>query len=124
MGDNSILSVPSDMWPIADLFFGGIGSEINLNNEDEVALLIRGFFLLYLTIVILSVITFKLGFARKLPLLQAVVVYAVLIIGSFILTLFLGLNLPIAESLLAASIVLGIYRFRLHNERKSRKETG
>ncbi|MBM7552905.1 YlaH-like family protein [Thalassobacillus pellis] len=123
MRENNILNVPNDLWPIADMYFQGLGAEVNLNNQEEVALLFRGFFLLYLTTVILAIITFKLGFARKLPLLQSVVVYGVLLIGTFILTLLLGLNLPIAESLLASSIVLAVYRFRLHQERQRKQES-
>ncbi len=118
-----MLNVPNDLWPIADMFFQGLGAEVNMNNEDEVALLFRGFFLLYLTVVALAIITFKLGFARKLPLLQNIIVYGVLVVGTFFLTLILGLNLPIAESLLASAIVLGIYRIRLHRERESRNES-
>ncbi|SEB11514.1 YlaH-like protein [Thalassobacillus cyri] len=123
MNEENVLNVPNDLWPIADMFFQGLGTEVNMNNEDEVALLFRGFFLLYLTVVTLAIITFKLGFARKLPLLQNLIVYGVLVIGTFFLTLILGLNLPIAESLLASAIVLGIYRIRLHRERESRNES-
>ncbi|WP_085507976.1 YlaH-like family protein [Thalassobacillus devorans] len=122
MNEENVLNVPNDLWPIADFFFQGLGTEVNMNNENEVALLFRGFFLLYLTVVILAIVTFKLGFARKLPLIQNIIVYAVLIIGTFFLTLILGLNLPIAESLLASAVVLGIYRLRLHRERSGRNE--
>ncbi|GGC80246.1 hypothetical protein GCM10007216_08460 [Thalassobacillus devorans] len=122
MNEENVLNVPNDLWPIADFFFQGLGTEVNMNNENEVALLFRGFFLLYLTVVILAIITFKLGFARKLPLVQNIIIYAVLIIGTFFLTLILGLNLPIAESLLASAVVLGIYRLRLHKERSGRNE--
>ncbi|ARI77616.1 YlaH-like family protein [Halobacillus mangrovi] len=117
MQDMSTLTVPSDLWPVADFFFQGLGNEINLNNENEVSMLFRSFMLLYLTVVILTIITFKLGFARKLPLIKNIVVYTVLIIGTFILTLILGLNLPLPESLFVAAIILGVYRLRLHRER-------
>ncbi|SFJ92010.1 YlaH-like protein [Halobacillus dabanensis] len=122
MTDTSTLPVPTDLWPVADFFFQGFGSEVNLNDESEVGLLFRSFMLLYLTTVILAIITFKLGFARKLPLMKTIVVYAVLIIGTFVLTLFLGLNLPIPESLLVAALILGIYRLRLHKERGARQQ--
>ncbi|MCP3031058.1 YlaH-like family protein [Halobacillus sp. A1] len=115
----STLEVPTDLWPIADFFFKGMGSEVNMNDESEVALLFRSFFFLYLVTVILAIITFKLGFARKLPLMKNIVVYSVLIIGTFLLTLILGLNLPLAESLVVAALILGIYRFRLHKERSN-----
>ncbi|WP_082234303.1 YlaH-like family protein [Halobacillus massiliensis] len=120
--NTSVIEVPTDLWPIADIFFQGLGNEVNLNNEGEVALLFRSFFLLYLVTAALAIITFKLGFARKLPLVKNIVVYSVLIIGTFLLTLILGLNLPIAESLLVAAIILGIYRLRLHKERSGRHQ--
>ncbi|WP_163530327.1 YlaH-like family protein [Halobacillus ihumii] len=121
MEKTSTLTVPADLWPVADFFFRGLGSEVNLNNEAEVAVLFRSFFLLYLTVVVLAIVTFKLGFARKLPLAKSIVVYAVLVVGTFILTLILGLNLPIAESLMVAALILGTYRVRLHKERSGRE---
>ena len=122
MNDMSTLPVPTDLWPVADFFFRGFGSEVNLNDESEVTMLFRSFMLLYLTTVILAIITFKLGFARKLPLMKTIVVYSVLIIGTFILTLILGLNLPLPESLVIAALILGIYRIRLHRERGARQQ--
>ncbi|ASF39270.1 YlaH-like family protein [Halobacillus halophilus] len=121
MADNTTLTVPSDLWPIADFFFQGLGNEVNMNDESEVGMLFRSFLLLYLTTVILAIITFKLGFARKLPLMKTVVVYAVLIIGTFLLTLILGLNLPLPESLMVAAVIMGVYRLRLHRERKEKQ---
>ncbi|MGV2619907.1 UNVERIFIED_CONTAM: hypothetical protein N8J90_01915 [Halobacillus marinus] len=116
----STLPVPADLWPVADFFFRGLGSEVNLNDETEVGMLFRSFLLLYLTVVLLAIATFKLGFARKLPVLKTIVVYGVLVIGTFILTLLLGLNLPIPESLMVAALILGVYRVRLHRERRER----
>jgi|GEM_PF-439470 len=121
MADNTTLTVPTDLWPIADFFFQGLGNEVNMNDESEVGMLFRSFLLLYLTTVILAIITFKLGFARKLPLMKTVVVYAVLIIGTFLLTLILGLNLPLPESLMVAAVIMGVYRLRLHRERKEKQ---
>ncbi|MGP4075079.1 YlaH-like family protein [Halobacillus sp. K22] len=121
MADNTTLTVPSDLWPIADFFFQGLGNEVNMNDESEVGMLFRSFLLLYLTTVILAIVTFKLGFARKLPLMKTIVVYAVLIIGTFLLTLILGLNLPLPESLLVAAVIMGVYRLRLHRERKEKQ---
>lgn len=121
MQATSTLRVPEDLWPVADFFFRDLGPEVNLNNASEAAALFQSFFWLYITIVILTVITFKLGFAKKLPLLKNVVVYAVLVIGTFLLTLMLGLNLPLAESLIVSSVVLGLYRLRLSRERKERQ---
>lgn len=78
-----------------------------------------GFFLLYAIVTVLSIIVFNLGFARKLPLLKAAIVYICLFLGCFILTFF-AIGLPIAEGLLVAAVVLGIYKIRLH---QSKKET-
>jgi hypothetical protein len=76
------------------------------------------FSVLYLIVVVLSVIVYNLGFARKLPILKTVVVYFVLLFGSIFIT-FLALTLPIVESLLIAIVVLGAYKYRLNKEKKS-----
>lgn len=76
-----------------------------------------GMWLLYLTVVILSIIVFKLGFAKKLPLLKNIVIYAFLIFGCTILTFF-AVFLPIAEGLMVAALILIIYKIRLHQEKK------
>ena len=118
----NMIQVPNDLSFFAKLLFNGLGDELNLNNDSEVAIAIRGVIFLYLIILFLSVVTYKLGFAKQLPLLKSAVVYAVLAIGCMILTFF-GLSLPIAEGLLISSAVLGIYRFRLHRERKDRPQS-
>ncbi|WP_234400716.1 YlaH-like family protein [Virgibacillus senegalensis] len=81
--------------------------------------LLVGFLLLYLTIAILLAISYKLGFARKLPLLKSLIVYIFLFIGAFVIAM-LGLKLPMAECLVIIALVLGIYRFRLAQDRKRR----
>jgi len=75
----------------------------------------------YIVNLIFSIIAFKLGFARQLPLLKSIIVYILLAIGVVIITIFSLVNFPITETLLIVSIVLGIYRFRLHTERKNRQ---
>lgn len=75
----------------------------------------KGMWLLYVTIVILSIIVYRLGFARELPLLKNVVIYALLVLGCTILTFF-AVFLPVAEGLLVAAIVLIIYKWRLRRE--------
>lgn len=70
-----------------------------------------GMWLLYGTIVILSIIAFKLGFSQKLSILKSILVYIFLILGSTVLTL-LALFLPITESLAVTVLVLVIYRIR------------
>ncbi|MCI0764517.1 YlaH-like family protein [Bacillus sp. TL12] len=78
-----------------------------------------GMWLLYGTMIILSVLVYNLGFARKLSLLQNVVIYVVLAIGCTVLTFF-AVFLPVGEGLVVAAAVLGIYRLRLHQARKQR----
>ena len=76
-----------------------------------------GVWALYLTIVLLCGIVYKLGFARKLSLGKSIVVYAIMAFGCSFLT-FLALFLPLAEVLLVAVVFLGIYKFRLRKEMK------
>lgn len=119
MQSKQVMEVPDNLWPVADFFMQGLGNEIDFNDEAELAILVKGFFFLYLTIVILTILAFKFGFAKQLPPLKSAIVYIVLVIGTFFITLMFGLNLPIAESLSVVALVLGIYRFRLYRERKS-----
>src|SRR5699024_10332596 len=63
-------------------------------------------------------LVYVLGFARKIKLWQNVVIYIVMFVGCIMLTFF-GAFLPVAESLAVAAVVLGLYRFRLHQERKA-----
>ena len=76
-----------------------------------------GMWMLYLTIVALSIVVFKLGFAQKLPLGKTILIYLFLILGCTILT-FLGVFLPIAEGLIAAALILIIYKLRLRQHKK------
>ncbi|MGP4074098.1 YlaH-like family protein [Piscibacillus sp. B03] len=78
----------------------------------------EGFWLLFITVAVLAMITYKLGFAKKLPLMKSIIVYALLVFGCFMLVIFAIGGLPIAEVLIITSLVLAIYRFRLHRERK------
>jgi len=80
-----------------------------------------GMWLLYATIVILCIIVYKLGFAKKLPPAKSAVIYLFLALGSTILT-FLGVMLPITEGLVVAAIILIIYKVRLNQERKAKIE--
>ncbi|MDY0396255.1 YlaH-like family protein [Virgibacillus halophilus] len=79
------------------------------------------FWLLYIANFIFGAIAYKLGFARKLPLLKNIVVYILLAVGMFIITIFSIMRLPMTESLIIISAVLAIYRYRLHNQRKSKQ---
>lgn len=81
-----------------------------------------GMWLLYLTIVALCIIVFKLGFAKKLPLAKSVVIYLFLILGCTVLTFF-AVFLPITEGLLVAALILIIYKIRLYQEKKLKGES-
>jgi hypothetical protein len=74
--------------------------------------------LLYATIAVLSIIVYKLGFAKKLPLLKSLIIYIFLLLGCTVLT-FLAIFLPIAEGLVVAALILILYKIRLHREKKS-----
>lgn len=76
-----------------------------------------GMWLLYLTIVVLCIIVFKLGFAKKLPIAKSMIIYLFLILGCTILTFF-AVFLPIAEGLVVAALILIIYKVRLHQTKK------
>ncbi|MFJ7730089.1 YlaH-like family protein [Neobacillus sp. NPDC097160] len=75
----------------------------------------------YLYIVILSTIVYKLGFAKKLPMLKNIVIYLCLLIGCFVMLIF-SYALPIAEGLAGAAILLIIYKIRLHQSKKQQTE--
>lgn len=76
-----------------------------------------GMWLLYLTIVVLSIVVYKLGFAQKLPLGKSAVIYFFLLVGCTFLT-FLGVFLPVAEGLVVAALILIIYKIRLRQSKK------
>ncbi|KIQ93260.1 hypothetical protein LH47_02660 [Anoxybacillus thermarum] len=76
---------------------------------------VKGMWLLYATIVVLSIIVYRLGFARELPLLKNVIIYSLLVLGCTILAFF-AVFLPVAEGLLVAAVVLIIYKWRLRRE--------
>jgi hypothetical protein len=77
----------------------------------------RGMWLLYFTVLVLSIIVYRLGFAKKLPLLKNVIIYILLALGCTILTFF-AVFLPVAEGLVIAALVLIIYKVRLHQAKK------
>jgi hypothetical protein len=81
-----------------------------------------GMWMLYLTIVVLSIIVYKLGFAKELPILKSMIIYLFLILGCTILTFFAAF-LPIAEGLVVAALVLIIYKIRLHREKNQEANT-
>jgi YlaH-like protein len=78
---------------------------------------VRAFLLLYIIITVLSIIVFKLGFAKKLPPLKSALIYLFLIIGCMPLAFF-GIGLPVAEGLIVAALILIIYKVRLYRSKK------
>lgn len=80
------------------------------------------FWSFYVLNVLFGIISYKLGFARELPLLKSVIVYVLLIVGMFVITIFNILGLPITESFIIIALVLAVYRFRLHRERQAKEE--
>lgn|SRR5699024_7248488 len=76
------------------------------------------FWVFFIVIFLLSALAYELGFARKLPLLKSIIVYVMLLLGTFITTTFAVFQMPIIESLIIISLVLAIYRFRMYRERK------
>jgi hypothetical protein len=81
-----------------------------------------GMWLLYGTILLLSIIVYKLGFAKKLPILKSAVLYFVLAVGCALLTFF-GIFLPVAEGLLVATLILVVYKIRLYQSKKENANT-
>lgn len=79
------------------------------------------FWIIYILNFIFAVIAYELGFARKLPLLKTVIVYILLLIGNYIITIFSILQFPITETLIIISVVLAIYRLRMYYQRKRGK---
>jgi uncharacterized membrane protein YcaP (DUF421 family) len=75
----------------------------------------------YVYIVILAAIVYKLGFAKKLPLLKNILIYVCLLIGCFVMLIF-SYALPIAEGLAGAAVLLIIYKIRLHQTKKHQAE--
>lgn len=80
-----------------------------------------GMWMLYLTILFLSILVYKLGFAKKLPILKSAVIYIFLGLGCTVLT-FLGIFLPVAEGLVVAALILIVYKIRLHQSKKQETE--
>lgn len=79
--------------------------------------------LLYLTIVALCILVYKLGFAKQLSIGKSILIYLFLALGCTVLT-FLGIFLPITEGLVVAALILIIYKIRLHNQKKQDARLG
>lgn len=91
---------------ITDLLF--VGNEMPL----------WGFLTLYGITTVLLAVVYKLGFAKRLPILKSLIVYIILAIGALPLA-FLGIALPLVEALLMATIVLIIVRIRMNKSKSN-----
>ena len=76
-----------------------------------------GMWWLYATIFVLSVVVFKLGFAKRLPLLKTAIIYLFSGIGLHCFNFFRRF-LPVGEGLVVAALILSIYKIRLHSSKK------
>lgn len=79
-------------------------------------------YVLFLIIFLLSVLVYKLGFAKKLRAGQNIVIYVFLFLGCLMLT-FLAFFLPVVEGLIVAALILIIYKIRLRLEKKQSSTT-
>ncbi|WP_237389562.1 YlaH-like family protein [Bacillus sp. USDA818B3_A] len=90
---------------------------IQLTNDIQTGVMLQ-----YVFIVILSVIVYRLGFAKKLSIGKNIVIYFSLCVGC-VLMLFFSYALPIAEGLGVAALLLIVYKIRLHqSKRQTQKE--
>lgn len=78
-------------------------------------------YVVFILVFILSAIVYKLGFAKELPLLKNIVIYAFLFFGCMVLT-FLALFLPMIEGLIVAALILIIYKTRLWREKREARQ--
>lgn len=77
----------------------------------------------YITFVIvflLSAIVFKLGFARELPLMKNIIIYAFLFLGCVMLTFF-AFFLPMVEGLMVAALILIVYKSRMWRDKRDER---
>jgi len=77
------------------------------------------FWVFYIINLLFAVIAYELGFAKKLSPIKTVIVYLLLLVGNYVITIFSLLKMPMTESLIIITIVLAIYRTRLHFQRKA-----
>ena len=78
-------------------------------------------YITFALVFILSAIVFKLGFARELPLMKNMIIYAFLFLGCILLTFF-AFFLPMVEGLIVAALILIIYKSRMWREKREEKK--
>ncbi|WP_342600525.1 YlaH-like family protein [Psychrobacillus sp. FSL H8-0483] len=79
-------------------------------------------YVLFLVIFLLSLLVYKLGFAKKLHFKQNLVIYLFLLLGCLMLT-FLAFFLPVVEGLIVAALILIVYKIRLRLEKRNSSTT-
>lgn len=87
---------------------------------SEVDYTIPGY-ITFVLVFILSALVFKLGFARELPLMKNIIIYAFLFFGCILLTFF-AFFLPMVEGLLVAALILITYKSRMWREKREEKK--
>jgi hypothetical protein len=76
---------------------------------------------LYFIILILSVVIYKVAFARKLPPLKSLVVYMVLAMGCVLFWIMQLAKFPMIQALLITVIIIVVTRVRLWYSKKQEK---
>ncbi|WP_445678196.1 YlaH-like family protein [Psychrobacillus sp. FSL W7-1493] len=99
-----------------DLVMGRMSSIARFIYETMPNFTVSGY-VLFIVIFLLSVLVYKLGFAKKLKFKQNIVIYIFLLLGCLMLT-FLAFFLPVVEALLVAALILIIYKIRLKLEKR------
>jgi hypothetical protein len=72
----------------------------------------QAFFLYYVVLFVLGVVVYKLGFAKKLPILKSALIYVLLAFGCIVMAI-LGTQMPIAEILFFGVFFLAAVRWRM-----------
>lgn len=67
----------------------------------------------YIVILVMTAVIFKVAFARKLPILKAVVVYLVLAIGCYFFAIMHILRFPVIPALAITLVIIAVARLRM-----------
>ncbi|WP_047151526.1 YlaH-like family protein [Aneurinibacillus tyrosinisolvens] len=78
----------------------------------------------FIVLFLLMAVTYQLGFARRLPILKAAIVYAVLFVGTIPLSILNAFGLPMIPALSVAVVVLLLARYRRKNSPPLRENEG
>ncbi|TCS94658.1 YlaH-like family protein [Hazenella coriacea] len=77
----------------------------------------------YVMVLVLTAMIYKIAFARELPVLKSALVYLSLAIGCFLLAFMQILRFPIIQILFITAIIIGLTRVRLsYNRSKQAKQ--